>query len=55
MITYETVEHIPCGPTNKEVYASMYGGDMYITDEDTSIWDPGLADTSVVIDTMTHT
>ena len=40
MITDETIEHIPCGPSNKEVYASMYAGDRYITDEDTSIWDP---------------
>jgi hypothetical protein len=55
MITDETIEHIPYGPTNKEVYASMYGGDMYIIDEDTSIWDPGSTNTSVVIDTMTHT
>jgi hypothetical protein len=55
MITAETVEQIPCGSTNKEVYASRDCGDMYITDEDTSIWDPGSTDTSVVIDTVAHT
>jgi hypothetical protein len=55
MITDETVEHIPCGPTNKEVYASKDCGDMYITDEDISIWDPGSADTSIAFDTVTHT
>jgi hypothetical protein len=27
---------------------------MYITDEDTSIWDPSSTHTSVVIDTMEH-
>jgi hypothetical protein len=51
MTTDETVEHIPCGPTNNEVYVSMDCGDMYITDEDTSTWDPSSTDTSVVIDT----
>jgi hypothetical protein len=41
MITTKTIEHIPCGPANMEVYASKDCGDMYIIDEDTSIWDPG--------------
>jgi hypothetical protein len=55
MITAETIEQIPCGSTNREVYASKDFGDMYITDEDTSIWDPSSTHTSVVIDTMEHT
>jgi hypothetical protein len=55
MITTETVEHIPCGPTNGEAYVSRDCGDRDITDEDTFIWDPGSTNTSVVIDTVTHT
>jgi hypothetical protein len=54
MITAETVEHIPCGPANREVYASRCFGDRYIIDEDTSILYPGSVDTSVLIDTVTH-
>jgi hypothetical protein len=42
MITNGTVEHIPCGSDNREVYASRDCGERYITDEDISIWDPGL-------------
>ena len=53
--TCDIVEHIPCGSTNKEVCASLDGGDMYITDEDTPIWDPEPVDTSGVIDTVAHT
>jgi hypothetical protein len=55
MITVEKVEHIPCGLAHREVYTSKDCGEMYITDEDVSIWDPGSDKTSVVIDTMTHT
>jgi hypothetical protein len=46
LATDEIVEHIPCGPANKEVYASTDWGNGYITDVDTSIWDPGSDDTS---------
>jgi hypothetical protein len=46
--TYEIVEHIPCGPTNMEVYESTDYGNGYITDVDTSIWDLGSVDTSGV-------
>jgi hypothetical protein len=46
--TDEIVEHIPCGPANREVYASADWGNGYITDVDTSIWDPGSGDTSGV-------
>jgi hypothetical protein len=55
MIIAETVEQIPCGSANRKVYVSKDRGDKYIIDEDTSIWDPGSADTSVVIDTVAHT
>ena len=44
--TNEIVEHIPCGPANMEVYASTNWGSGYITDVDTSIWDPSSDDTS---------
>jgi hypothetical protein len=44
----EIVEHIPCGPTNREVYASTDCGNGYIKDVDTTIWDPGSDDTSGV-------
>jgi hypothetical protein len=44
--TDEIVEHIPCGPVKKEVYASVDCGNGYITDVNTSIWDPGSDDTS---------
>ena len=40
----------PCGSTNTEVYAFRDCGDRYITNEDTSIWDPGSTETIVVID-----
>jgi hypothetical protein len=55
MIIAETIEQIPCGSINKEVYVSRDSGDMYITYEDTSIWDPSSIDTSIVIDTVAHT
>jgi hypothetical protein len=35
LVTKEITEHIPCGPTNKEVYASMDWVDRYMTDMDT--------------------
>jgi hypothetical protein len=35
LATEEITENIPCGPTNKEVYASMDWVDMYMTDMDT--------------------
>ena len=44
----EIVQHIPCGPTNMEVYESTDYGNGYITDVDTSIWDLGSIDTSGV-------
>jgi hypothetical protein len=44
--TYEIVEHIPYGLAKREVYASIDCGNGYITDVDTSIWDPGSNDTS---------
>jgi hypothetical protein len=55
MIIVETTEQIPCGSTNREVYASRDYGDGYITDEDTSIWDPGSTNTSIVSDTVART
>jgi hypothetical protein len=55
VIVDETVEHIPCGLTNRELYASKYCWDMYIIDEDISFWDPGSDDTSTNCDTVTHT
>jgi len=44
----EIVEHIPCGPTNMEVYASTDCWNGYIEDVDTSIWVSGLDDSSGV-------
>jgi len=33
------VEHIPCGPTIRDVYAHTYCGNGYIEDVDISVWD----------------
>jgi hypothetical protein len=44
----EIVEHIPCGPTYREVYASIDCGNGFIIDVDTTIWDPCSDDTSGV-------
>jgi hypothetical protein len=41
----EIVEHIPCGPANREVYASTDCENGYVEDVDTSIWVSGLDDT----------
>jgi hypothetical protein len=54
LATKEVVEKIPCGPTNKEVYAPVDWGIEYRTDVDTSLWDPGSVDISGVIDTVAH-
>jgi hypothetical protein len=35
------VEHIPCGPTIREVCAPTYCGNGYIKDMDLSVWDCG--------------
>jgi hypothetical protein len=37
----EGVEHIPCGPTIREVYVPTYCGNGYIENVDTSVWDCG--------------
>jgi hypothetical protein len=50
----EIVEHIPCGPTRKEVYASMDWVDRYMTDMG-MLWDTGSGDTSRVMDTVAPT
>jgi hypothetical protein len=54
LATKEIVEHIPCGPTHKEVYASMDWVDMYMTDMGT-LWDTSSCDTSRVMDTVAPT
>jgi hypothetical protein len=46
--TYDIVQHIPCRPANREVYASTDWGNGYITNVGTSIWDPSSIDTSGV-------
>jgi hypothetical protein len=50
----EIVEHIPCGPSHKEVYASMDWVDRYMIDMGT-LWGIGLGNTSRVMDTMAPT
>jgi hypothetical protein len=50
----EIVEHIPCGPTHKEVYASMDWVDRYMTDMG-MLWDTGSGDISRVMDTVAPT
>jgi hypothetical protein len=54
LATKEVVEKIPCGPSNKEVYAPVDWGIEYRTVVDTSLWDLGSVDISGVIDTMAH-
>jgi hypothetical protein len=44
------VEHIPCGPTIREVYAPTYCGNGYIEDVDTSIWDCGVIPSERLLD-----
>jgi hypothetical protein len=51
LATEEIVEHIPCGPTHKEVYASMDWVDRYMTDMG-MLWDTGSGDISRVMDTV---
>ena len=36
------VEHIPCRPTIRELYAPTYCGNWYIEDVDTLVWDCGV-------------
>jgi hypothetical protein len=48
LATKETCEPIPCGTTHKEVYVSMDGVDMYMTNMD-MLWDTGSGDTSRVM------
>jgi hypothetical protein len=55
MITNDTIKKIACESANMEVYVSRDCGHMYMIYEDTSIWDPGSTDTSIVIDTVAHT
>ena len=47
-----TIKHIPCGPSNKKVCASMDFGDKYIAKRTHGILYPSSVDTSGVIDTM---
>ena len=54
LATKEVVEKIPCGPTNKEVYAPIVWGIEYRKDVDTSLWDPYPVDISRVIDIVEH-
>jgi hypothetical protein len=54
LATKEIVEHIPCGPGRKEVYASMDWVDMYMTDMG-MLWDTGSSDLSRVMDTIAPT
>jgi hypothetical protein len=44
------VEHISCGPTIEEVYASTYCGDGYIENVDTSVWDCGAIPSERLLD-----
>jgi hypothetical protein len=44
------VDHIPCGPTIREVYAPTYCGNGYIEDVDTSIWDCGVIPSERLLD-----
>jgi len=44
------VEHIPCGPTIREVYAPTYCGNGYIEDVDTSVWDCGAIPSEIFLD-----
>jgi hypothetical protein len=50
----EIVEHVPCGPTRKEVYASMDWVYMYLTYMDT-LWDISSGDTNRVMDSVAPT
>jgi hypothetical protein len=54
LATEIVVEQIPCGPTNKEVYAPVDWGTKYRMVVDTSLWDLGSVDISRVIDTESH-
>jgi len=44
------VEHIPCGPAMREVYAPMDCRNEYIEDLETSIWDCGVIPSEILID-----
>ena len=44
------VEHIPCGPAIREVYAPTYCGNGYIEDVDRSIWDYGVIPSERLLD-----
>jgi hypothetical protein len=46
------VEQIPCGMTNKEIYASVDWGIEYRKDVDISLWDPGSL--NKIIDIVAH-
>jgi hypothetical protein len=54
LATEEIVEHIPCGPARKEVYASMDWVDRYMTNMG-MLWDTGSGDISRVMDTIVPT
>jgi hypothetical protein len=54
LATEEIVEHIPCGPGRKEVYASMDWVDRYMTDMG-MLWDTGSCDINRVMDTVAPT
>jgi hypothetical protein len=51
LATEEIFERISCGPSHKEVYASMDWVDRYMTDMD-MLWDTGSGDISRVMDTI---
>jgi hypothetical protein len=42
IIVYGGVDHMPCGPAIREVYAHTYCGNGYIENVDTSVWDCGV-------------
>jgi hypothetical protein len=54
LATKEMVEHLPCGPTREEAYASMDWVDRYMMDMDT-LWGTGLVIINRVLDSVAHT